>query len=45
MTKLIDTIAQFLAESEEHLDQLAQKNQAARQSLTATTNDSKKETT
>ncbi len=44
MTKLIDTIAQFLAESEEHLDQLALKNQAVRQSLT-TTDDPKKETT
>ena len=44
MTKLIDTIAQFLAESEEHLDQLAQKNQAVRQSLTTTDNE-KKETT
>ena len=31
MSKLIDTIEQFLAESDEHLEALAKKNQAMRQ--------------
>lgn len=44
MTQLTDTIARFLAESDDHLERLAQKNQAVRQSLSANQEDPKKET-